>query len=128
MKMRQVLYIEKIFYNITKDKKLPSRVAYRLSLFINKIAEHTKFYYERLEKILEEYAERDSEGKVVTIQESGHTTVKIKKNKIKECEVEIEEIQELEVELEGLSLPIKDLENLELTVEEISILSPFLTE
>ncbi len=124
IKMYQILSFQ-TFYEAVKEKKLPSKIAYKISLMVTKINEHTRFYYERMNQVIEEYAERDENGDFIYIDE---TSIKIKKENIHQCQMELNELQNLDVDLGETNLSINDLEGLDLTIEEMATLAPILQD
>ena len=123
MKMYQIMEYKK-FYEELKNKKLPLRVAYKLNKLFKSLEEEALFYQEKFAEIIQEFGLKDENGNfILTEDEQG---VRIKEDKISECELKIQELARLDVEITDISFSLEELDSLELTVKEIEWLAPFI--
>ena len=83
-------------------------------------------YQSQLNKIILEYGARDENGQL--IQTENGDGIKIKEDKIQECQEKLNELSTLEIEINESPISIEALENLELSLDEIGALSSFLSE
>ena len=125
VRMYQVLDFETI-YNKIKDIKMPIKTTYNFAKLAREINEEKLFYQQELQRIIDNFGERDENGNfVLTEDKSG---VQIKKENLNECQKEIIALSNLEVEIKGINLNIDELENVELTLPEMEILMAFIEE
>lgn len=113
-------------YNKIKVQKLPIKLTYKFTKIFSEIEKETDFYYKKLKEIIDIYAERDEEGRLVPAD--GGTGVKIKKDYLSACQAEIDELATLEVILPYITFSLEEMEKLELTVDEFSLFLPFIEE
>ena len=57
VKMKEILGFSQ-FYEAIKDKKMPVKIAYKISRLTKDIQEHMNFYQENISKIINQYAEK----------------------------------------------------------------------
>lgn len=102
-------------YSELSSSKIPFKLAFKLHK-INKEAQlAVDFYREKLEGIIEEYGERDGEGKIKTT-ESGN--ISLKQETVEECREKIDELLNVEWDTEDFSFTdeeIKTFESFDLT-------------
>lgn len=123
MKMYQIMECKK-FYEELKNKKLPIRVAYKLNKLFKSLEEEALFYQEKFAEVIQEFGLKDENGNfILTEDQQG---IRIKEDKISECELKIQELARLDVEITDISFSLEELDSLELTVKEIEWLAPFI--
>lgn len=125
IRMKDVVGVQE-FYNTIKDKKLPIKTAFKLSKIIRDVSSHIEFYQKRMSQIMEESAERDTDGNFV-IEDEGRA-VRLKKDKIAQVAKEMKELQELPMILNEEKLRIEELSGLDLTIEEMMTIAPLLED
>ena len=125
IKLLEILRFEN-FYSKIKDKKLPVKTAYKLTKFFNKVDEEIKFYQTRIMEICEAYGERDKNNNFIPLE--GGAGIKVKEDKIKECQLEIQALSDLEVEVPQITVSLEELDGLELSIEELYPILPFIAE
>ena len=109
------------------DKKLPIKTSYKFNRFFNEIEAEAKFFDETLQKIVEEYGQRDEEGNFVYTQNKNG--VKIKDEKLDECMEKINELNNIEVHLDYVpSFTLEELEGLDIEMKYINLLMPYISE
>jgi len=104
-------------------------LAYKIYSMAEEIDKENKFYYEKLQKIISEYAKKDDEGEY-QMSEDG-TQILIKEECIEQCNKEMEELNTCEVELNIQKLQLKELEaipELKLTLAELASIKDFIEE
>lgn len=127
MKVR--FYQIKNFINIyekIKDTTLPIKVGYQLAKLATLCQKEIDIYQIQLNKLIQEYGARDENNQL--IQTDNGEGIKIKEDKIQECQDKIIELSNLEIEINIAPISINILENIELSLDEITNLSPFLSE
>ena len=120
--MREVMNVMSLYDNI-KSAKIPVATAYKFSLLFKDLKQHSTFYQEELTKVVDEYAVRGEDGKIVSY---GTDSVKLQEDKLDEAQKRFAELVELEVEVPDITFTIEELEKLELTVADLEILSNFI--
>jgi len=113
-------------YEKIKNTTLPIKVGYKLAKLAALCQKEMEIYQSQLNKIILEYGARDENDQL--IQTDNGNGVKIKEDKIQECQEKLNELSTLEVEINETPISIEALENLELSLDEIGALSSFLSE
>ena len=109
------------------DKKLPIKTSYKLTRFFNQFEEEAKFFNETLQKIIDEYGQKDENGNFI-FTDNGQG-VKIKEDKYNECMEKIEELNSVEVKLNYTpSFTLEELEGLDLEMKYINLLMPYISD
>lgn len=126
MKFSEVFQVLEI-RNLIINKKLPIKTSYKFTRFFNELEEEAKFFNETLQKLIDEYGQRDDDGNFIyTDDKQG---VKIKPEKFQECTAKIEELSTLEVTLNYIpEFNLDELDSLELEMKYIELLLPFIKE
>lgn len=125
MKMYQVLECKK-FYTDIKEKKMPIKTAYKLNKLLKKLEEEVIFYQEKMTDLIREYGMVDENGEyLLTSDQQG---VRIKPDKIQECEGKIRELSELDIEIDNIKFTLEELDFFELSIAEMEWLMPFIEE
>lgn len=125
IKLVEILKFEN-FYSKIKEKKLPIKTTYKLTKFFNKVDEEIKFFQTRIKEICETYGERDENNNFIPLE--GGAGIKVKEDKIEECQKEIYDLSNLEVEIPAISISLEELEGLELSIEELYPILSFIEE
>lgn len=111
-----------VLINSFKDKKMPIKTAFKFNNLETLIQGHYEFYIEKLNEIIYEYGEKDSENNLIMTEDQ--TGYKIQKGFEIESQEKINELSNLEVELpNSVSFTLEELENLEVNLYEIQSLS-----
>lgn len=113
-------------YEKIKNTTLPIKVGYKLAKLAALCQKEMDIYQSQLNKIILEYGARDENGQL--IQTENGDGIKIKEDKIQECQEKLNELSTLEIEINESPISIEALENLELSLDEIGALSSFLSE
>ena len=126
MKLSEAFQILEIRNNLI-NQKLPIKTSYKLTRFFSSLEGEAKFFNETLQKIINEYGERDANGNFVLIDDG--QGIKIQKDKDKECMDKINELNNLEANLTYVpEFTLDELEPLELEMKYINLLLPFIKE
>ena len=104
---------------------LPLKGAYKLNKIKKAVEKEGEFYTEKFQEIVDTYAKKDDNGKLVYSEDESQ--IMIKDGMVEECNKALADLQELEVEIENYNLTLDDLgENLECTPGELEALMPFM--
>ena len=107
------------------EEEIPAVTAYKFM----KILSDTFFASEQdateVNKILDEYAEKTSEGSFIIGDGVG---VKIKEGLSEECKNKITELNDREIFFNTICLTLQDLAPLKFTVKEMAAIKPFIKE
>lgn len=125
MKLIELYNTESLYNKLSSRTDLPIKLVYKLTKFFEVVNKEAEFYREELAKILNEYAERDEEGKIATTDDG--LSVKIKKGCLAVCEEKLQELADLEVEAPDIKFTMDELPE-GLSVQELSYLMPFIEE
>lgn len=103
---------------------MPARTAYKFSKLFKKAAEEKDFYTEELQKLIDEYAEHDENGKAIEAQDG----IQLKKESLNEFQLKLNDLWNLEIDYDGILFSLDELDNVKLTVEQFDFLLPFIKE
>lgn len=114
-------------YDKIKDTTLPIKLGYRLAKLAAQAQKEMEIYQSQLQKLILDYGARDENGELVHTEDG--QGIKIKEDKLEECQEKINELSTLEIDLgvEPISLDMFD-DDVKLSIDEIKCLSPFLDE
>ena len=125
MKLIDAYNVEGLYNKLSGRIDLPIKTVYKLSKFFDTIKKDADFYREKLAEILNEYAQRDEENKVI-ITEDGKS-IKIKEDSISECEQKLKDLADIEVDAPQIKFSLYELPD-GISVQELSLLMPFIKE
>ena len=109
------------------NKKLPIKTSYKFTRLFDQLETETKFFNNTLQSIIEEYGQRDEDGKFVLTDDG--TGVKIKEDKLSECMEKIDELNNVEINLTYVpNFALEELDGLELEIRYITYLMPYIKE
>ncbi len=117
MKLNKIMSIRRIF-NEHLNEKLSVNLSYKIMKFMKASDNEDAFYSAEMQKLIEEFAEKDKDGKLIR-QGNG---VKIMPEKIKECQQTAEKLNETEIEKPNINFTIEELGELKLSVSEMYVL------
>lgn len=110
-----------------ENNKLPISLAYKIFSIYEAIEPQVKFYYERLQLLIQNYGELDENGNYKTSEDGSQ--ILLIPEKISQCEKELKELGDCMVEL---NIPLLNLEelsqikDLNISLTEMSIIKPFI--
>ena len=115
-----------VFYDVVKTQKVGIKTAYKLAQLSRAIETEMQFYREKLQSIILEYGQLDSNGLPISTEDG--SGVKLRAGVEAQCFSAIEELQSIEVALPDIKFTFEEFENVELTVGEMNAAMPFWTE
>ena len=124
IEMWRVFKILDIYKNV-RDLRVPAPVAYKFNKLCTSLDNDSKFYNEELNKIIEQYADKDENGLIKTLEDGG---IQIKEGQVEIAQKEIDNLRELEVDVPDIYFDIKELEGLPLSIAEFNWIIPFIKE
>lgn len=123
MKIYNLLKFQEI-YQILNDIQFPINTTYKISRIKKYAEEELQFYFQQLQKIIEEYGEKDENGKYILSDEQ--SSIKIQPTKISECTAKLHELEQLEIPDIDIKLSIDELNNINMTPSDFESLLPFI--
>lgn len=103
---------------------MPVKASYAISKNIIKLEKEAEIYNIEREKLLDKYAEKDEEGKLIT--EGGN--INIKAECITDWNRDITELLNIEVEVDVHTFNVEHLINCNMSVEEIKLIDFMIEE
>lgn len=125
LQMQEIINFS-VFYDVVKTQKVGIKTAYKLAQLSRAIETEMQFYREKLQSIILEYGQLDSNGLPIPTDDGGG--VKLRAGVEAKCFSAIEELQSIEVTLPDIKFTFEEFENVELTVEEMNAAMPFWAE
>ena len=107
------------------QRQLPVKASYAIAKNINKIESELKIYNKEREKLIDKYAEKDEEGKIVSY-ENGN--VKFKEDCIELWNKNVDELLKIENEVEIHKFPISLLDNCHISAAELMAIDYMIEE
>lgn len=124
MTIFQLISTSETLQNIV-DQKLPFFLAYKFAKIIKVVDENREFYGQSLNKLINEYGEKDENGELKQV-ENGFA---IQPDKIAEFNEEVTKLQSIEITDELPKFTFSDFENkIELSPRDLILLEPFISE
>lgn len=114
------------FFEVIRTPKLSFKTAYKLAKLSKAVEEELSFYKEKMQEIIYEYGEKDSEGNLVLIEDG--TGVVLNSNTQEECYQKIAELEYLEVELPNIKFSVEEFAGTTLSLEELQPILPFIED
>lgn len=108
-----------------KKEKMPLKTAYKFNRLIDRLEEEVIFYNQKLDEAVKNYAELNEDGSPVFMDD---TTVKIREDKVEECQKVMGELEDLDIEVNAILFELEELEHLSISIEEVNNLIPFIKE
>ena len=125
MKINEIIRLNSI-YGVIENSKISFKTAYKFAKLKEEIEKALNFYQEQMNKLIDEYAQKDENGKCVMAE--GGRDVLIIEGKERECHEKINELENCEIDVSGISFDLAELEPIQLTVSEITSLMPLIKE
>lgn len=122
MKIKEILGLNSL-YDVINDSRIPFKTAYKFAKLKKDLEDGLKFYQEQMNKIINDYAQKDEKGQCVFTE--NHQDVLIKEGLERECHAKIAELENCELDID-ISFTVDELENLSLTVNEMSTILPLI--
>ena len=125
LKMKEITNFT-IFYEAVKDSKLSVKTAYHLTKLTKAIENELGFYREKLQAIINQYAQLDEEGRPIPTEDGAG--VKLRPETEADCYAAIYELQDIEVELPDIKFTFDEFEGTQLTIAQINTAMNFFEE
>ena len=125
LKMQEIINFA-TFYEAVKDEKLAIKTAYRLTKLTKAIENELGFYREKLQAIINQYAQLDEEGRPILTEDGAG--VKLRPETEADCYAAIYELQDIEVELPDIKFTFDEFEGTQLTIAQINTAMNFFEE
>lgn len=109
---------------ILSQKDLPFRLSYKISKLLDKVEKDSQFYTEKLRNIIQKYAKRDENGKIIF----EGVNVKIEPASITAAEKELADLNDIDIEDPNIFFTLDEFEGLEIKPSELTGLLPFIKE
>lgn len=124
MKYSTLISARSIFES-RSEEAIPAVTAYKFMKILSDTFFASEQYATEVNKILDEYAEKTSDGNFITGDGGG---VKIKEGMSEECKNKITELNDREIFFNTIYLTLQDLAPLKFTVKEMAAIIPFIKE
>ena len=125
MKIYEALDYQRLYHRL-KNQSMNIKLAYKLNKLNSKILTEAAFYEESLQKILNEYAQKDENGNL--IQNQDQTGILIKPDYLEVCHKEINELQSINFDISDILFTLDELEALQITPAELSCIESLIVE
>lgn len=124
IKMYQVFKVLDIYKRV-KELTVPAKVAYKFNKLCIGLNSDANFYQEEVDKLIQQYADREEDGSVKKSEDGG---VKIQADKVETVQKEINNLWDLEVDAPDVQFTIEELDDLKLSIEDFNAMLPFIKE
>ena len=123
MKLIDKVAANKVLLDHSNDK-LPVFVAYKLMKFLKSLEEDVAFYRKKMSEIIDEFAEKDTNGQALQSQNGG---IIIQNGKADECNSKIKELEDMQVEDSGeIKFTLDELAPINFSINELLSLENFI--
>lgn len=122
MKLYDLLELRRIFAP-HMDDGLTAALSYKLYKMIKRSDEEENFYVQELNKIIQEYAERDETGNIITTDNS----VKMDETKKEQWKAKLDELQNIQIDY-SISFTLSELEPISFSVSDMTVLGNYIME
>lgn len=110
-------------YEKLSNKVFNINTQYKFVLLKNEIEKDGDIINEQLNLVLSEYGEKDSDNKIIRLEDGGY---KIKPDVAEECLQKVQEIQQQSIQIPDIYFTLEELKDLNLTLPELQVLEPFI--
>lgn len=123
MKLQELVKIKSVFAPIVRLKLSP-KLSYKIMKLLKEIEFDETFLNRKIKELIDEYGERDKNGKFVI--ENGN--IVIQKDKEQECQKALLELNDLEVDNPTCSFTLNELQEITLSVQDMAIIENLIKE
>lgn len=116
MKLLNLIQIREIIKTHSQEK-LSTSLAYKMMKFAKATDDESSFYNEKRRNIIEQYAQRDAEGNMVT----NNYGVAIQEDKFIECQKAANELDNTDVAIPNIRFTIEELSELKFSVADMAV-------
>ena len=106
------------------EQKLAFNLSYKIMKLLTSLENDIKFYNQKVQELLDNYAKKDEEGKYI----ENNGSISIQEDKFQEFQKAYQEIQECEIELPNIKFTMEELNNLEISPKEAYALKSIIEE
>ncbi len=121
--MGEAFQINEVFQSFI-EQKLAFNLSYKIMKLLTSLENDIKFYNQKVQELLDNYAKRDEEGKYI----ENNGSISIQEDKFQEFQKAYQEIQECEIELPNIKFTMEELNNLEISPKEVYALKSIIEE
>lgn len=126
MKIKDIVSFVHFGVPFLNQQSFKIQTAYKVSKIMAFCDKESSFYDTQLSKIIAEYAEKDSDGNIIYLDDQN---VKVPPDKTVEAQQKVNDLLEVEVDDKELKkLTMEELSTLNLTVKLFEAIKPFLEE
>ncbi|MDV3425739.1 MAG: hypothetical protein LIR50_00445 [Bacillota bacterium] len=113
-------------YPIIKEAKLKINTLYKISKYFDICNKERDFYIENLNKIFDEYGEKDESGNLKLSEDK--EGIIIKPELLPECNQKLADLMAIEIDIPVDPISLSEIESLELDYSTFQRFKPFITE
>lgn len=121
--MGEAFQINEVFQSFI-EQKLAFNLSYKIMKLLTSLENDIKFYNQKVQELLDNYAKKDEEGKYI----ENNGSISIQEDKFQEFQKAYQEIQECEIELPNIKFTMEELNNLEISPKEVYALKSIIEE
>lgn len=121
--MGEAFQINEVFQSFI-EQKLAFNLSYKIMKLLTSLENDIKFYNQKVQELLDNYAKKDEEGKYI----ENNGSISIQEDKFQEFQKAYQEIQECEIELPNIKFTMEELNNLEISPKEAYALKSIIEE
>lgn len=119
----KLLKARSTLWQISQESKLTPATAYKIVKFCKSTEDEEEFYREKLQEIINKYAEKDGDGKSIAAENGG---IKLRKEYLGVANAALKELDELEVNRPHLVLTLSELDGVKITPIEMLAIEEFI--
>ena len=123
IKLNDLIRAKKVIESLSREK-VAIKTSYKFMKFINTVQADEDFYQNKFREIIEEFAEKDGDGKYIA-SEGG---VKIQEDKREECFKAVADLEGTEVDKPNIIFTLDEIGELKLSTEDLAPLFLFIEE
>lgn len=123
MKLANLLNIRNILARLGQAM-LPAQTAYKIAKFVQKTEDDAKFYDERRQQLIEQYAQRDDKGELITTDNKYH----FDDDKVELWNTSMAELQDTEVDAPTIKFRVEEFATVNFSAQEMMTLDSIIDE
>ena len=93
-------------------------------MLATEIEKQYNFYTEQIGRLLEQYGEKDKEGKLIHTEDG--QGIKLAPDMVEECSVKLDELKDIDITLPDYYFSLDEFDGIELTPTEVNAIIPFI--
>lgn len=103
---------------------LPAQTAYKIAKFVQNTADDEKFYYDRRQQLIEQYAQHDDKGELITTDNKYH----FDDDKVELWNTSMAELQDTDVDVPTIKFRVEEFATVNFSAQEMMTLDAILDE